>query len=107
MDHSPVPATLAHWVAHKLYVGGADLGSRSESAIPLATLLGRHRITVIKDTLTELDPEARTLTGAGGQSYPYDELILALGAVTNYFGIQGLKEFSYDIKSIDGAERFK
>jgi NADH dehydrogenase len=32
---------------------------------------------------------------------------LALGNITNYFGIQGLPEYSYNIKTIEGAERFK
>jgi NADH dehydrogenase len=82
-------------------------GSRSESAIPLTDILGGKPVTVVKDTITQLDPEARLLTGTTGATYQYDELVLALGSVTNYFGIKGLKEFSYDIKTITGAERFK
>jgi NADH dehydrogenase len=82
-------------------------GSRSESAIPLTDILGGKPVTVVQDTITKLDPESRTLTGSTGNTYKYDELVLALGSVTNYFGIKGLPEFSYDIKTIAGAERFK
>jgi NADH dehydrogenase len=82
-------------------------GVRSESSIPLAELLGGQPVAIINDTVTQLNADARVITGASGKTYPYDHLILALGSVTNYFGIQGLKEFSYDIKSITGAERFK
>jgi NADH dehydrogenase len=82
-------------------------GSRSESTLPLAGILAGKPITIVRDTITQLDPDGRIITGASGATYSYDELILALGSVTNYFGIQGLKEFSYDIKSITGAERFK
>jgi NADH:ubiquinone reductase (H+-translocating) len=82
-------------------------GTRSESALPLADIFDGSHLNLIKDTIDKLDPAAGTITGTSGTSYPYDELILALGSVTNYFGIQGLKEFSYDIKTITGAVRFK
>jgi NADH dehydrogenase len=82
-------------------------GSRSESSIPLAEILDGSGVTIVKDTVATLTPDTKTLTGASGQAYTFDYLILGLGSVTNYFGVQGLKEFSYDIKSIAGAERFK
>ena len=81
-------------------------GARSESTIPLKDLVG-NRVKVVQDTIATINPEAHTITGTSGQTYQYDELVLALGSVTNYFGIQGLPEFSYNIKSIQGAERFK
>jgi NADH:ubiquinone reductase (H+-translocating) len=82
-------------------------GVRSESSIPLSELLSGQPVAIVNDTVTQLNADAHTVTGASGQAYTYDYLILGLGSVTNYFGIQGLKEFSYDIKSITGAERFK
>jgi NADH dehydrogenase len=82
-------------------------GSRSESSLPLSDLLASLPVKVVVDTITTFDPDAKTVTGQSGTSYSYTKLILALGSVTNYFGIVGLKEFSYDIKTITGAERFK
>jgi NADH dehydrogenase len=81
-------------------------GSRSESAIPLRELLGPG-VHVLRDTAVAIDPTSQTVTGASGRAYRYDEVILALGSVTNYFGISGLEEFSYNIKSITGAGAFK
>jgi NADH dehydrogenase len=82
-------------------------GARTESAIPLAELLGHRGVTIVKDTITTLDPVRQTVGGQTGQVYHYDKLVLALGSVTNYFGIKGLEEFAYNIKSITGAEQFK
>ena len=82
-------------------------GARTESAIPLTEMLGRKPVKRVMDTATKLDPDKKTVTGKSGTSYSYDILILALGSVTNYFGIQGLPEFSFDIKTIQGAENFK
>ena len=82
-------------------------GVRSEASIPLADLFAGQPVELVQDTITVLDAENQLVVGASGTNYHYDELILALGSVTNYFGIEGLKEFSYNIKSIEGAERFK
>lgn len=82
-------------------------GIHSESALPLGEILADTKITVVHDELVSLDPEQHTVTGQGGAAYHYDELVLALGSVTNYFGIQGLEQFSYGIKSIRDAEEFK
>jgi NADH dehydrogenase len=82
-------------------------GSRSEASLPLTDLLGGSAVKVIRDTVTALSVEDRTVSGSSGTTYAYDKLILALGSVTNYFGIEGLKEFAFDIKTIEGAEAFK
>jgi NADH dehydrogenase len=82
-------------------------GSRAESAIPLRELLAGTSVQIVTDSVTKLDHAKHQLTTASKTTHTYDELILALGSVTNYFGIKGLEEFAYNIKSIDGAERFK
>lgn len=96
-----------HFAYYPQLYHAATGGPRSESSIPLSELTGGWGVQVVHDTVTTLDPATQSLSTASGQTYPYDYLILALGSVTNYFGIQGLKEFSHDIKSITGAERFK
>ena len=82
-------------------------GSRSESSIPLAEVLEGTRVNLVVDTLKQLDETKKTLKMESGSSYEYDQLVLAIGSVTNYFGITGLVGNSFDIKTIEGAERFK
>jgi NADH:quinone reductase (non-electrogenic) len=82
-------------------------GARSESAIPLAELFAGSAVELVIDTAVSFDPKAKTLTTAGKQVLEYSYLAFGLGNVTNYFGITGLEDYSYNIKSIDGAERFK
>jgi NADH dehydrogenase len=82
-------------------------GSRSEASLALVDLLKGTGVRIVIDKAVAIDPTGRTLTGSAGKSHHYDELILALGSVTNYFGIKGLKEFAFDIKTIEGAEKFK
>ena len=82
-------------------------GSRAEAAIPLVKLLADSQVKIIVDTITMVDTHAHTVTGESGEVYSYGQLILATGSVTNYFGIPGLDEFSYGIKTIMDAMEFK
>ncbi len=83
-------------------------GERANSSIPLSRIFeGDANIHIAQGTATKLDRKAKTITTEGGESYSYDTLILALGVVTNYFGIPGLAEYSFSIKSQSEVARFK
>jgi NADH dehydrogenase len=82
-------------------------GRRANSSIPLARLFADKSVNLAKGTAETLDRKAKTVTTAEGQAYPYDTLVIGLGVVINYFGINGLAEYSYSIKSQDEVERFK
>ncbi|HEX7259873.1 MAG TPA: NAD(P)/FAD-dependent oxidoreductase [Candidatus Saccharimonadia bacterium] len=82
-------------------------GSRSESSLPLKELLEGTSVRVLKDTSVSVDHAAKTLTTASKTVYTYDQLILSLGSVTNYFNIKGLPEFCYEVKSTVSALAFK
>jgi NADH dehydrogenase len=73
---------------------------------PLRRLLGRTRLFI--GTVEEIDVDARTVTvaHAGGQhkhELAYDHLVVALGAVTNFFGLPGLAESAITMKSLGDA----
>jgi len=82
-------------------------GKRANSSIALAQLFADKSITVVKGTADKLDRHSKTVTTVEGATHAFDTLVLALGVVTNYFGIKGLPEYSYSIKSQDEAARFK
>jgi NADH dehydrogenase len=82
-------------------------GKRANSSLPLATILKGRKVELVQGTAATLDRKVKTVTTTEGKSYPYDTLVLALGVVTNYFGIPGLQEYSYSIKSQSEAARFK
>jgi NADH dehydrogenase len=81
--------------------------SRSNSSIPYSTIFEDQPINLIKGEAKVLDRKAKTVTTTDQKVYQYDSLILAVGVVTNYFGIPGLAEFSYSIKTQDEVKRFK
>jgi len=79
-----------------------------ESWAPLSDIFGQHsNVKIIKDTIVKFDATRRRVEGASGTSYSYQELILALGSVTTYFGIEGLDVYSYGIKSEEEIRRLQ
>ncbi|AHB42640.1 NADH dehydrogenase Ndh [Candidatus Saccharibacteria bacterium RAAC3_TM7_1] len=76
-------------------------GSHRQSWVPLADIFRHHRnVTIVRDSIIKIDPSMRLLKGQAGE-YRYHTLILALGSVTSYFGIKGLDQYAYGIKSED------
>lgn len=82
-------------------------GARSQSSIALKHLFEGKPVKLVHAKATSLDRTAKTLALDNKKSLSYDSLVLALGVVTNYFGIPGLAEYSYGIKSIAEAEELK
>lgn len=82
-------------------------GLYAQSSIPLHNILPEKRVRLATGTAEKIDRKAHTVTTKEGEVYTYDIVVLAMGVVTNYFGIKGLEEFSYSIKSIEQIRRFK
>lgn len=82
-------------------------GTKANSSIPLSRIFADSNITFARGKATSLDRKSKTVTTEDGQNFAYDTLILSLGVVTNYFGIKGLAEFSYGIKSHEEVARLK
>jgi len=77
-----------------------------QSWVPLEAIFeGKTNVTLVHDSITAIDTSAHLLTGS--RSYHYEDVILALGSVTTYFGIEGLDTYSYGIKSQDEIKRLQ
>jgi NADH dehydrogenase len=82
---------------------------------PLRTSL--RRTQVLRGNVTQIDLTTRRVTAALGglatdrglatQELRYDHLVLALGAVSNYFGNQNIKRLAFDFKSLLDAIRIR
>jgi len=82
--------------------------SSLQSWVPLGEIFaGRDNVKIIIDTIASIDKAAKTVTSLSGTVYAYHTLILSLGSVTTYFGIKGLDEYAYGIKSATEITRLK
>jgi NADH:quinone reductase (non-electrogenic) len=81
-------------------------GLKQQSSIPLSKILPEN-VRFVQEKVEKLDRAGKAVRTHGGHALHYDTLVLALGTVTNYFGIKGLDEYSFGVKSIEQVERFK
>jgi NADH dehydrogenase len=81
-------------------------GKLAESSIELDEIFAGKNVKRILDSAEKLDRKNKQLIGKKGK-YEYDKIVFAMGVVTNYFGIKGLQENSYGIKSVEEAHRLK
>src|SRR5258708_1865254 len=82
-------------------------GSENASSFPLREIFGSYNVKIIHDSAEKLDRSQKMVMSGGGKTDPYDVLIVALGSVTNFFGIKGLSEYAYGIKSLDEARKLR
>lgn len=79
-----------------------------EVAIPLREFFRKTKnVEVIQDKILQIEPNEHRISGVSGSHWRYDTLILAVGSVTTYFGIKGLKRYSHGVKSIHQALELK
>jgi len=82
-------------------------GSRKVSSVPLSSIFSGKNVHVLNDRAVSIDKSINVVKTKVGHTLNYDALILALGMRTNYFGIEGLEEYSLGIKSVSEAEELK
>ncbi|MDF2721651.1 MAG: NAD(P)/FAD-dependent oxidoreductase, partial [Paenibacillus sp.] len=89
---------------HRLAVGNL---SEKNVALPLEKLLRGKQINLVVDTVQEISPDKKTVKLAGGAYLQYDALVVALGSETAFFGIPGLQEHSFILKSVNDANKIR
>jgi NADH:ubiquinone reductase (H+-translocating) len=82
-------------------------GAIEQSKIPLSRLFEGKEITLVEESVTGMDRKKKIISTKSGKTYSYDNAVLALGSLPNYFGIQGIEQYSYNIITPDNARRFK
>jgi NADH dehydrogenase len=97
----------AHFRYYPAIYHTATGGRRAGSRLAVSELLAGRKVQFVRGRVNKLDREKKQVLTEDGQALQYDILVIALGNITNYFGIKGLPEYSYGIKSTEEVERFK
>ena len=94
-------------------VAGSSL-EPSHISTPLRSTL--HRTEFIRGVVTAVDSEKRlvivhsnaSVDGASARrEVPYDELVFALGSISNYLGMRNLEKYAFNFKSLFDAIRIR
>ncbi len=112
LANKPVQVTLVdqhnyHLFQPLLYqVATAGL-SADEIAYPLRAILSRQRNARFRlARIEQIDLAQRKLLTAA-EEIPYDYLVLAVGGVTNYFGMESIARNSFGLKSLEDARNIR
>lgn len=82
--------------------------SRRSSIAHLSDIFKNHpQINRVTGEMVGIDAQRKHIVLKDGAHVDYDMVVLALGVVTSYFGLQGLDTYSYNIKTYEGLIKFK
>ena len=113
LAHAPVKVTVIdrhnyHLFQPLLYQVASATLSPADIAGPIRQVLYRQRNTeVLLGEVSAVDTTARTVSLRGGGTLPYDYLILAAGAVDQYFGHEEWAAIAPALKTIDDATEIR
>ena len=68
-----------------------------------AVLRNQPNVECRMGTVVGVDPDTKQVLVEGEEQISYDTLVLAVGATTNYFGVQGAEEFGLPLYTLDHA----
>lgn len=94
-----------HFLHHATLYSTATGRAVAESVVPLGeAFAGVNNLEIVHDRITDIDPSKHLVTGK--KTYHYDKLILALGSVTTYFGIEGADKHTFGIRTLEEVRAF-
>ena len=83
-------------------VAAAELGP-SEIAYPVRSLFRSHSLVEFRRaSVHDVDLDAQVVS-ADGSRLEYDYLVVALGSVPNYFGVEGAEPHAFPLRTMDDA----
>jgi len=95
----------SHQIITELHRLAAGNISEKAVSLPLHKLLDGTDVGIRVDSVTEILPDDKKVKLASGLTLGFDKLVIALGSETAFFGIPGLQENSFVLKSVDDANR--
>jgi len=108
LDVVLVDANNFHTFQPLLYqVATAGLDSDDIAAPVRGIVRELDNVDVRLGTVVDIDVEDRRLVLDEGPNVSYDRLVLATGAVTNTFGVPGVDEHGFGLKSLEDALRLR
>lgn len=91
-----------------LYQVATSVISADQIATPLRTIFEKTpNVSVQMAEVTSIDPHTMTVCTKDGTSYKSDYLVLATGSETNYFGVEGAKEHTHPLYSLEDSETLR
>ncbi len=109
-DHFEIELITPHsrFEYHGAMYRSATGRSPLEVVVPMSEIFaGVKNVDIILDSIVELRPDSHDIEGESGRVYSYDTLIMGVGYVVNYFGIEGMALHAESMYSVSRAIRLR
>jgi NADH:ubiquinone reductase (H+-translocating) len=93
-----------HQLVTELHQPAAGSKKEHQVRLPLNKLLKGKQIDVLLGDIDSIQLDEHAVHFTDGSKITYDYLVVGLGSETEYFGIPGLKEHSFILKSVKDAQ---
>lgn len=96
-----------HYLTTWLHEPAAGTLHHDNCRIEIDTVIDKNKVNFVKGTVESIQSAERKVTLADGSTLDYDYLVIGLGSEPETFGIQGLKENAFSIRSINSVRMIK
>lgn len=95
-----------HLFTPSLYEVATNEEPKKNIAIPFSEIFEK-KIKTINAEIEKIDPKNKKIILKDGQSVDFDFLVISLGSETAYYNIEGLRENSVTLKSLEDAVKLR
>lgn len=96
-----------HYLTTWLHEPAAGTLHHDRCRIDIRSLINQNKIRFIKGEVKTIQPNEKVVTLSDQEQLSYDYLVIALGSEPETFGIQGLKEHAFSIRSINSVRMIR
>ncbi|GAA0326627.1 NAD(P)/FAD-dependent oxidoreductase [Bacillus carboniphilus] len=95
-----------HYETTWLHEASAGTLHHDKVRYDISSVIDRNKVTFIQDSVQKVNAEEKKVI-LEGQELAYDYLVVALGAESETFGIQGLNEYAFSISNVNKARQIR
>ncbi|WCK53769.1 NAD(P)/FAD-dependent oxidoreductase [Aneurinibacillus sp. Ricciae_BoGa-3] len=112
MNYNEADVTLVnkhdyHYFTTWLHEPAAGTLDPDKCRVEINSLLDSSKVKFLKGTVASINKDKQTVTLESGDELSYDYLVIGLGSEPETFGIQGLKEHAFSIRSINSVREIR
>lgn len=95
-----------HYITTELHQPAAGTLHADKARVDINTLIDKEKVTLVKDMVVSIKTEEKKVILEHGE-LEYDYLVVGLGSEPETFGIQGLKEHAFTIRTLNGVREIR
>ncbi|NGQ96975.1 NAD(P)/FAD-dependent oxidoreductase [Brevibacillus sp. SYP-B805] len=96
-----------HYITTWLHEPAAGTASADHARVDLDRIIDMKKIHFVKGVVQSIDPAEQSVTLENGDVLRYDYLVIGLGSEPETFGIEGLREHAFSIRSINAVRQIR